>query len=432
MDQPASTVPRAGELTSLEASVRRFSSAALVALLLAVVMATVMAAGLGDVADGSTNAGEGPRLGGDYPAFYGAGSIVWEGDLDALYEAERQELAQTGLGLDGYLAFAYPPHVATAYAPLGALPFQASYLIHTLLMAAAYIAALWLLSPVVPLIKRWRLPLLAAGFTFYPLAVATGGGQNASLSVLAFAAVWRGLHEDREWLAGVAAGLTMYRPQYALPLIGLMLLSKHWKAVGSAIGTTAATWGITAAVFGMNWVSEWLDAVLPFVERDAEVNADNSISALGFFQAAFGVDSTFAFIIGLTISASAVLTLMYLWSKPHRFALADRMGAVAIGSLLISPHTNFYDAALLVIAALAILAGSNQEAAPIGLLIVGWIGALIHPLTEGVRATPMAILVFAAFVAMVAACFTSSGHREPQERSPSTASQEIGGELSHA
>ncbi len=421
MEHRVGETPRTEELSDAEARVRRLSGAAMIALVVAVALATFIGAGLGEPIDPAVAAGDAPRLGGDFPAFYGAGSIFWDGEFDVLYDADRQELAQVGLGIDGYLAFAYPPHVAAGYAPLGALPFQLSYFIHTALMAGAFIGALGLLSPVVPLVKRWRIPLTAAGFTFYPLGIAIGGGQNASLTVLGLAAVWRGLHDDREWLAGLAAGLMMYRPQYALPVIGLMLLSRHFKAVGWAGATTVVTWAGTAAVFGASWLTDWFETVLPFVERDAEVNAQNSISALGFFQAAFSVDSTFALVIGFAIAATVVLTLMGLWIQPDRFTLADRMGALAIGSLLISPHTNFYDAALLVIAAIAILARHDRETAPIGLLVIGWIAVLVHPLTDGVRATPLAIVVFGAFVAMIAASVTAPSQTvEPGQPDPST------------
>lgn len=405
MERQVGDSPRTEELSGLEGRIQRLSAASIIALVLAVVMATFIGAGIGEPIDSSTAGVDGPRLGGDYAAFYGAGSIFWEGDFDSLYDAERQELAQVGLGIDGYLAFAYPPHVAASYAPLAALPFQISYLVHTLLMAGAFVGALWILSPVSSLLVRWRIPLIAAGFMFYPLGVAIGGGQNASLTVLGLAVVWRGLHDDREWLAGVAAGLMMYRPQYALAVIGLMLLSRHWRAVMWAAATTVVTWAATAALFGVNWVSEWIETVLPFVERDAEVNAANSISALGFFQAAFSVDSTFAVVIGFAIAGSVVLTLMFLWAQPDRFTLGNRMGALAIGILLISPHTNFYDAATLVIAAVAILARNTRETAPIGLLVLGWVAVLVHPLTSGVRATPLAIVIVAGFIGMVVSCF---------------------------
>ena len=79
----------------------RLAKAVLVALALAFVMAVVDGAGLG-------GSGGGARLGGDYPAFHAAGSIVLDGELAELYDADRQQAAQTDLGVDGYLAFAFP------------------------------------------------------------------------------------------------------------------------------------------------------------------------------------------------------------------------------------------------------------------------------------------------------------------------------------
>ena len=173
------------DLTNGEARAQRIARALILALAVAVGLAAFIGAGVGETVEETANRAEdAPRLGGDYPAFFGAGSIILEGDLESLYLEDRQIQAQEGLGIDGYLAFAYPPHVAVAYAPLAALPYQVSYFVHTALMAAAYLATLVVLSRIVPLIARWRLPLLALGFTFYPLAIAIGGGQNAALTVL--------------------------------------------------------------------------------------------------------------------------------------------------------------------------------------------------------------------------------------------------------
>lgn len=388
-----------------EAFINKISHAILLALALAVAMATVAGAGIGAEQQAATGE-SGARLGGDFAAFYAAGSIVWSGDIDSLYDPARQAEAQADLGLDGYLAFAYPPHVATAYAPLGSLEFATAYAIHTVFMAGALVFSLWLLSGVVPLIARWRWPLLAASLTFYPLATAIGGGQNAALSVLGMAVVWRALHDDREWLAGLAAGLMMFRPQYGLPLVGLMLLARHWRAVAAAVATVAATWLATASVLGVGWVSAWWSEVVPFVEQDAEVNASNSISILGFLQAAWSPDARPAVIVGAVGAASVVVTLMYLWANPTRFTLANRMGATAIGVTLISPHTMFYDAGLLIIAGAAIMATAHHV--PARILVLTWVASLVHLAGSDLGATPLAVVVGICFVAMVVQTLSAS------------------------
>ncbi len=385
--------------TERELRVARFARAILLALGIAVLTASIAGAGIGG------EGAQGDRLGGDFPAFYGAGGIVWSGDIDALYDPVRQRSEQTEFGLDGYLAFAYPPHVAAAYAPLSTLDFQVAYAVHTLFMAGAFVGALFVLSTPVPLIARWRWPLLAAGFTFYPLFTAVGGGQNAALTMFMLALAWRGLHDDRPALVGIAAGLLLYRPQYAIPLMGLLLLSRQGRALTWAVVVGALTWAGTAAVLGVSWVSTWFDEVVPFVERDAEVNASNSISILGFLQASWGADARPAIVIGALGAALVIIAMMWLWANPERFSIADRMGALAIGVLLISPHTMFYDASLLLIAGVAMLHRAGQgfghfdHATSFKVAGLVWVGSLLHVLGDGIGATPLALVVFSCFVA---------------------------------
>ncbi|MEO7556587.1 MAG: hypothetical protein ABIV94_08290, partial [Acidimicrobiales bacterium] len=91
--------------------VDRLALALLIALAAAFVI--TLAAGSGS----STAAG---RVGGDYPAFYGAGQRVADGDGHDLYDVDAQGRSQEGLYGEevGYLAYVYPPPVAAFYAPL--------------------------------------------------------------------------------------------------------------------------------------------------------------------------------------------------------------------------------------------------------------------------------------------------------------------------
>ena len=368
----------------------RLARAVLLALALAFIVAVADGAGLG------TDGTEGARLGGDYPAFHAAGSIVLDGDLAELYSPDRQQAAQSELGIDGYLAFAYPPHVAWAYAPLAALGFRAGYVVHTVLMLGALVAAIRLVTPLVPALAGRAWPATAVALTFYPVLRAVGGGQNTALTVLVFAVVWRALADDREALAGVAAGLLLYRPQYALPLVGLMLLDRRWRAVAAAAAVGAVTWILTALAIGSNWVAEWLDAVVPFVDRDAEVNSANSISFIGWLDALTG-GSRVAVGLGAVLAGLVVLVLMRLWIASARPGLAHRIGAVAAGVLLISPHTMYYDAGLLLVTAAAALALPLDRGRVLAAVALVWLAALSQTAADALGATPLAVVVIAVF-----------------------------------
>lgn len=376
--------------------VERLSKAVLLALAVAVVLAVMSGAGLGE------SAADGARLGGDYPAFHGAGSIVADGDIDDLYDPMRQTAAQAGLGLDGYLAFAYPPHVAMAYAPLSLLGFQIGYLVHTVLMSAALLGALALLRRPVPFVADHFWPIAAVAFTFHPLFTAIGGGQNTAVTVLLMAAIWRGLHDGSETLAGIAAGLLLFRPQYAIPMIGLLLLGRHLRAVGVAAGVGALTWLLVAPFLGVGWIGTWVEQVIPFAERDADVNAANSISLLGVAQALLGADATSARLLGGLGALAVIGAVSAAWLRVDLIPLAARMGLTSVAVLLMSPHTMFYDAGLLVIAGVSLLAGTTVDR-PLALRFaaVVWLGAFSHLFADRLGATPLALVVVATFLTLI-------------------------------
>jgi hypothetical protein len=376
--------------------VDRLAKAVLLALGLAVALAVIAGAGLG-----TSGAEGGARLGGDYPAFHAAGSIAAAGDFDELYDADRQTAEQVGLGVDGYLAFAYPPHVAVAYAPLALMGFRLGYLVHTMLMAAALLGALAAIRSMVPVVAEHFWVCAAAACTFHPLFTAIGGGQNTALTLLLLALVWRGLHDESPVLTGVAAGLLLFRPQYGIPMIGLLGLARHWRPVGVAAGVGALTWALTVPLLGLNWVTVWVEQVLPFSQRDAEVNAANSISVMGFVDAVFGTESmTRAGAVLVVIAIIGVLSVLWVRANPE--TLAMRMGLTAVGLLLISPHTMFYDAGVLVLVAAALLAAPVNELRPA--LLFGaalWVLGFVHVFAVPLGATPLAVVVLGTFLVLL-------------------------------
>jgi len=380
---------------------RRLSVYPLV-LLLSIAGAFVFVVASGD---GSSTASG--RVGGDYPAFYAAGTLVNDGRIDELYDpAAQAEVQETLLGEeDGYLAFAYAPHVAAAYAPLAALPYRASYVAHTLTMVGALVLALHLLRPLVAIVDRRFNLVLAATVTSYPMFMAIGGGQNTALTLLLLVGVWRALHDDREELAGVAAAVLLFRPQYAIPVIGLLLLGRHHRAVLIATVGAVLTFVANVAILGWSWVSEWTDRVGPFLETDAEVNAANSVSTVGFLQALFGVDSSIAVVVGGLATLGVIAALTWLWWDGTA-DLSMRMAATATGLLLLSPHAMFYDAGLVVLTLLVLV---DRGALGWRAAAVVWGLALLH-LAKGVLdATPFALVVMGLFVLVVTRTRTVPG-----------------------
>lgn len=344
--------------------------------------------------DGSTTASG--RVGGDYPAFYAAGTLVNDGRIDELYDPGAQaEVQDTLLGSDdGYLSFAYAPHVAAAYAPLAKLPYRTSYVVHTLLMAGALGLALHLLRPLVSIVDRWFTLVLAAIITSYPMFMAIGGGQNTALTFLLLAAVWRALADDREALAGVAAAVLLFRPQYAIPVIGLLLLGRHHRAVAVALAGSVLIFLANAAILGWSWIGEWTDSVGQFLETNAAANAANSVSTVGFLRALLGTDSPVALAVGATFTLAVIGVLAWLWWD-RSTDLALRMAATATGVVLLSPQALFYDAGLI---ALTLLVMVDRDIVGWRTAALVWVLGFLHFARGVVGADPFALVVIGLFV----------------------------------
>lgn len=324
-------------------------------------LALIVAVAIGVVVGTISIDTETESFGGDYPAFYGAGRIAADGDWDGLYDLDRQIEAQRGLYPDADTPqarfFAYPPQVAAAYQPFSALDYSASYLLHTALMALLLWGSLLLARPMVP----WLRGRVAVGFAlcllFWPMFRSVTGGSNTALTLFLMIAAWRLIHDDRQLAAGLVASALLFKPQFAIPLIGLFLLARYWRVVtGAAVGAVA--FFISGVmVSGWGWIAEWLEVASDFGKLDSEINGHSAISFVGFAENLFGTELSFPIIIAWTLAMAVVLFLSWIWWRFGDLEL-DRLLAITMpGILLLSVHAMSHDGAVIVLT--AAVAGSH-------------------------------------------------------------------------
>jgi len=288
------------------------------------------------------------RIGGDYPAFYGAGSIAADGDWDELYSAERQQAAQTRLVDDegGYLYFSYPPVVAAAYGPLAALPYEWSFLLHTILMAAALALAVWALEPWLKGLGLPRMALLVAALAFYPVFRAVSGGQNTALTLLLLAAALRFDHEDRPVPAGLIASLVLFKPQFGILVLPLLLVGRRWRMAAAWSGGAAALYACSVFLMGGGWLSEWWQQARQFGDQNLDANGANFVSLPGFLGNALGSGAS---AVGYVLAVIVGVVVAYLWWRTPHYDAPTRWAALAAAMVVVAPQTLYYDVGLLLI-----------------------------------------------------------------------------------
>jgi alpha-1,2-mannosyltransferase len=354
------------------------------------------------------------RLGGDYPAFYGAGRIIASGDWQDLYSASRQIEAQKTLFPNEdlhLLPFSYPPFVALAYYPFSLFNYRISYLIHTIFMIGALILTIQLIRPFNTLIDRYPLCALALTLSFYPLYRAILGGQNIATLLLLIIGSWRLVLARREWLAGLVLGLLLFKPQFAIPLIGLYVLSGRWRVGLGSVCTAAVLYAISSWVSGPLWVVSWTKFTWWFSQTDAAVNRANSISWLGFFEAIGGTNSQVALILGWIMILLTAIGLLLLWTIPGRREDITAQLAITMPALaLMPPHVMYYDLSLILFSFAVMTSTNFEKYLPIFGLV--WLLSFSQVISNIIGFSPLFILlVYTGIMAFISSIWLD---RSPQ------------------
>ncbi len=365
------------------------------------------------------------RLGGDYPAFHAAGELVLaEPGLEAaaLYDPELQNAEQAKVlppSEDGRLYFGYPAFYAAPFALLAMLPYDLAYLAYTALMTAALAAAIALVRPMCRLVRDRPVETMAVAVTFYPMFRAVGGGQNTSLTLLLMVGFWRLLRDDRDGAAGLILALLLYKPVFAIPFLGVLVLSRRWRVLGGAAVGTGVLYAVGALVTGPGWVGAWVDAIRYLDRSDTPFNVHNFVSVPGAAEAVFGIDSPAATVVGgLTVIVLGGV-ISWLWVLERRLPDAGRRGRLdllvpltGLGALVMTPHALHYDAGLLLLAAAVLV--ERGAARPVA-LAVGWSAGLLALVAEPLGFSPLVALVVLAFALVLRAAWTEIRASPPSE-----------------
>jgi hypothetical protein len=319
----------------------------------------------------------------DWPAFAtGAKLIVRDpGHLYDLAVQRHVEYDVTGgrvlvtLGIQGILPFLAPAWVALLAVPFDLLGTESGGRVWILFGLACLAGGLYL--AVRPRPPSSIVPAFASVPTALLLLNAQLDGLVA-LGVGAAIALW-----SRPYLAGLALGLTLVKPQLVVPLGFALLLARRWKVVLGWAAAGALLWASTA-VLNPRWVIDWVKAAGTTVQPGGrEVN----LAHLGvLFPVGFRTVAEAALTLAATIAvlllarsrrkefqpAAAILVAGGIFAAPH--ALPADMVMLAM-ALAIWGQARWYDWVLL--SAGAAMCAVTPPPVPVlgGLMTVGWICA---------------------------------------------------------
>jgi len=301
--------------------------------------------------------------GGDFGAFYGAGSIANTGDYSALYDTGTQRemqqfLTESDDGLFWY--FSYPPIVATVFGVFATVPFKTAAVIYTALMLVSWLAAAWLVRPLLPKLfdRHWAL-VVGVSLLFWSTFKAVSGGNNTAFTVLVLVGVWRLLVAEREITAGLVGSVLLFKPTFGVPLLLVWMLARKNRLLVGALAGAAVFGAVNTMVAGVGWLGVWIRQAISFGNADAVLNGVSSSSFLGFAQNLTG-GSRNALVIA-AIGLAGVLWVAVIWLWRNESDIGTLMAFTSVVFVLGSPHAMSHEVAVSLLAVGVIVDRSSRS-----------------------------------------------------------------------
>jgi len=298
----------------------------------------------------------------DFSQFYTLGSVGLAHRAADLFneEAQAEITARRVPGAAGirYIPL-YPPQVSIFFAPLAVLPYGVALVLWLALSALLYGLCCYVLWRACPRLRneRWTVLLLAIAFPgFFHLIV---WGQTSALALACFTAGFFLFRDDRPFLAGLALGCLIFKPQLGIAAAFVFAYMRAWRVVAGGILSAAAQLGVPALYYGAESVRAWVRIMSSAVYNVVEFRPYQAHSLRMFWTMLIpGRTLPFALYI---LSAVVILGLTAaVWSHRPTLPLALRYSSLLVASVLVAPHLIVYDLVIL---------------APVFLLLSDWVVA---------------------------------------------------------
>ena len=303
----------------------------------------------------------------DFLHFYTLGMLASEHRGTELYDMNAQAAlaAQRVPQAAGILYLPlYPPQVSILFAPFARLPYGWALGVWWGVSVLIYGFCGYSIWRVCPNLRPhgWTVALLATAFPAFFHLIAWG--QTSAIALACFTLMFFALRGKREFLAGIALGCLIFKPQLGLAAAVVFLASGAWKTLGGAAVSAGAELSAGALYYGVQPLREWLRMIenarslLPALEpRLYQTHCLRSFWSMMIPSEAFS--------FGLYLASAAVILTMVIavWRRNESLSQSLRFPALLFATVLIAPHLTVYDMVVLV-PALLLLADRLMSETP--------------------------------------------------------------------
>jgi hypothetical protein len=299
----------------------------------------------------------------DFTNFYTAGALVHRGSGSELYNTAAEWKVQQEFSSDvkerrGPMRYLRPPYEAVLFSLFAVWPYPTALLIWTVTKLALLSAIPFIVvrgrhwREVFPL---WSTAILALGT--FPVYIDLLQGQDAILLAFLYAVCFWQLDTGRDVLAGFVLGLSLFKFQFALPVVILLWIAGYKKVLPGFAVAGAIVSAISVPLVGWRVLLHYPGYLLNHSRANGVGLAPNLQMTLRGLLTLLTGRAPYPGRIHWMLAPIAFAAIAYagvLWRKAGRQFLAEGFGLAAIVAIVTSYYAYSYDLILLLVPLLAI------------------------------------------------------------------------------
>jgi Glycosyltransferase family 87 len=283
----------------------------------------------------------------DFLPFYISARLISQHRANELYDQKSQQdelrkiVPQSNRAVIPNL---YGPQVGLLFVPLAALWFPVAAGIWVALSLIIYFVCVYALWRRCPTLTSHTEIVALAAVAFPPLFHVFVRGQISALILACFTIAFLAFHSGRPWLAGIALGFLIFKPQFLVALPLVLLLAGVWKPFVTLILSAVGQLALTRIYFGASVMRDYFEMLLHPLRwiGAAELGlAPIQMHSLRSFWLLIIPSPEVALGLYVLTSVAVVAMAASIWKSQSPLAL--RFSALILAAVLVNPHLFVYD-----------------------------------------------------------------------------------------
>jgi len=270
----------------------------------------------------------------------------------------------------------YPPQVSLFLAPLAHLSYGWALILWWICSVVVYGVCCYSVWRACPNLRDYggTAALLAAAFPAFFHLIAWG--QTSAAALACFTLMFFLLRDRQDFLAGLALGCLIFKPQLGLAAAIVFASIGAWKTVLGAALSAAGQLSLGVLCYGMEPLRHWVhvlwnvQAVLPLLEP--KLYQTHSLRTFWSMLVPWPEVSLILYVVSAAVALSLAIAC---WKRSSALSLPLQYSALLLTSVLVAPHLTVYD---LVILAPALILLADWLLAQTPTASTRWLGSLLY------------------------------------------------------